>query len=479
MMALSRSFAARALVLTVLLSSIALSAACGTVHAPVPGPTATATPDRPPATVYLSGISFPSESSAFSVSFVTALNLADGSVRWSNPLGGRLLSVDGNVYLQTSIPPVGTTPTQDFLLALRSDDGTVRWRYDTPPTFALATGTGVVYLSYPVDSKVSDHQVLAQAGVVLALDAMSGTLLWQTNVTGPPLADPVLAGTSVYLALGSPTISAPTPGPFNVIALDAHTGVLRWHYTSAEPAQVSTIGDSVVYVEAFGHNRFGQADDTLVALEAGNGDMRWRLSAGGVPYGPLLVNGALYFVATTQPTDPNSERQYVAESADAHTGKVRWQTPLTYLPTQLEVAGGSVYIGCAGAASLTSGVHRVIALDARTGAIRWSSGDGPFSEIGASSMPVVSDGVLYTLTDAATRALGTRVTALDARDGTTLWEASVSNEWLDQPIVAGGRIYALTLGYRPHLVVLTAQTGAELWRYPDQHGVAGSMVLGQ
>jgi outer membrane protein assembly factor BamB len=475
-----RVFMARVLPLSALLVSMALGTACGVARVPVAGPTATTAPDRPPATVYLSGVTFPSESSGLGVGFVAALNPADGSIRWSDPLSGGLASADGNIYVQTANPLAGTIQERYVLTALRAQDGTVRWRDDTVPNAGLTADSGVVYLSYPVSTKVSpDHQLLAQAGVALALNATSGTLLWQTNVSGPPLASPVVAGASVYLALGSPSAVAQIPGPFTVVALDARTGATRWHFTSVEQAQVSSIVDGVVYVHEYGQSRYGERADTLVALDATSGSVRWRLPVGDLPHEPVVADGSLYLVAALPRTDPNGDVRYVAESVNARTGSVRWQTALTYPTMQLAVAAGSVYIGCAGAASLASSVHRVITLDAGNGAILWSNGDGAFSEIGTSSTPVVSGGVLYTLTDAATLALGTGVMALDARHGTQLWAASVPNEWLDQPIVAGGRIYALTKGYRPHLVVLAAQSGAELWSYLDQHGVAGSMVLGQ
>jgi outer membrane protein assembly factor BamB len=484
---LSRSFVARALTLSALLSSIALSAACGDARAPVPSPTATAAPDRPPATVYLSAFGSPSESSVAVTYSVTALDPADGSIRWRHPFGvgesilGALVIADGNVYIETSLFGVGTAQPQGMLTALRGGDGLVRWRYHTGLNFAMAADNGVLYLDYVVNTEVSpQNSIVARAGVMLALDAASGTLRWQTSLTGPPADAPLVAGANIYLALASPKVAA--PGAFAVIALDARTGAPRWHSASATMAHVVAVSDGVVYVQAFGHNGFGQADDTLVALDVGSGGMRWQLPAADAPYGPLIVNGALYVVATIHPADPNGETHYVAESVDAETGKVRWQTTLQYSPAQLAVAGDSVYIACAGAASLASNVNRLIALDAGTGAMRWRDGAGPFSSSGASSLPVVNNGVVYvyTLTDASAAASGGGVMALDGRDGTHLWAAPVpiADESVDRPIqVTGGRIYALTLGFRPHLLVLATQTGAELWRYDEPHGSVTAISL--
>ncbi|HEV2237784.1 MAG TPA: PQQ-binding-like beta-propeller repeat protein, partial [Ktedonobacterales bacterium] len=195
---------------------------------------------------------------------------------------------------------------------------------------------------------------------------------------------------------------------------------------------------------------------------------------GGQPEVPLLVDGALYFTASIWPLDPNAQVGYLAESLDAKTGNVRWRTPLTYLPTPLAVADGAVYVACAGAATLATPAEGLVALNMSDGAYRWRDLVGSFGNVGPSSAPAVEASAVYVYARDGLMAVGTQ-------DGAPRWKASVpiQGESLQFPVQVSGRnIYALTLNYRGHLVVVASDTGTERWRYDEPNGSVVSVVLG-
>jgi outer membrane protein assembly factor BamB len=104
-------------------------------------------------------------------SSICALQASDGSLLWQQSLGEATsanrptgLSIQGDMLY------VGTQDGD--LFACRSDDGTVRWRYQTNATL-LSSPTATSEIVYVGDN----------SGYVYALRARDGVLLWQTFVS--------------------------------------------------------------------------------------------------------------------------------------------------------------------------------------------------------------------------------------------------------------------------------------------------------
>ncbi len=96
---------------------------------------------------------------------VKALNLADGSLLWQTPTGGKVFSTpaltDDCVY-------IASTDKNIYCLSLQ--DGSIRWSYPTPK--------GIVASPAVWDGKV---YIGASDGFFRALDAATGKLIWQTG----------------------------------------------------------------------------------------------------------------------------------------------------------------------------------------------------------------------------------------------------------------------------------------------------------
>jgi outer membrane protein assembly factor BamB len=95
----------------------------------------------------------------------------------------------------------------------------------------------------------------------------------------------------------------------------------------------------------------------------------------------------------------------------------------------------------------------IYALDATTGAVRWSVYDG----MNGYSAPAVADGVIYL------SALLRAVTALDASTGAVRWHVATNVAGDAVPAVANGVVY---VGFADGAVdALDAGTGARRWRF--------------
>jgi outer membrane protein assembly factor BamB len=203
--------------------------------------------------------------------------------------------------------------------------------------------------------------------------------------------------------------------------LDADTGTVRWSQQRRFPGLIPATahGNGVLYdVGAVaGSNDAG----TVHALEPRTGRQVWKRDLEGRPVGPLVVaRGVLYVISASA-----RERRERVHALDAATGAVRWVTgfpddtvvrrlPYTpsYTDATLSVADDTVYVSVEG--------RYVHALDARTGATRWSVrpqvDTNVLGEADASAaFPVAAGNMLFLGTgDGVLR-------AFDRRDGRQRW----------------------------------------------------------
>lgn len=137
---------------------------------------------------------------------IAGLKPEDGSLVWSTSVDAPVLSTsssDGeNLFVSTS---------RGRLVKLSIGDGTELW------TFALASEDP--YFASPA---VADGQVVfgASDGMVRALDAETGALMWSTSVEAAVTAAPLLTADVVYVG----TMES------ELIALDRTTGAVIWEH---------------------------------------------------------------------------------------------------------------------------------------------------------------------------------------------------------------------------------------------------------
>src|SRR5216684_1097367 len=112
---------------------------------------------------------------------------------------------------------------------------------------------------------------------------------------------------------------------------------------------------------------------------------------------------------------------------------------------------------------------RLYALDARTGATLWTATIGRKDGTSASCWPVVTNGVVYV------GSLDSRLYALDARTGATLWTSATGDAIWSPPVIVNGVVYVGSLDSR--LYAFDARTGVTLWITDVGSAISASPVV--
>ncbi len=222
-------------------------------------------------------------------------------------------------------------------------------------------------------------------------------------------------------------------------------------------------GSSKGYIVIVSGNRtvyVGSNDNSLYALDAATGVLRWKATTNGpINSSPTYAGAAVYV---------GSDDGYLY-AFDATTGILRWKTatrgPVQGSPT---VAGGMVYVdnNSSGNDYTTSALT---AFDTATGSQQWRYNlPGPYLAQG----PTVLNGIVYQTNPFNAPDLG----AFDALTGNALWQPYDPNGFRWNPAVMNGTIYAGSV-YFP-LVAVDSQTHQVKWVYMDIDAHGSPVVIG-
>lgn len=334
----------------------------------------------------------------------------------ARPAPGPAWSQPGSDSRHDYYNPDETSLTTPYLYSVQSD-----WHVTGPPP-ALHYGTqtlpvvgaGRVYFG-TVDSSVQ------------ARDAASGRLLWRAlpessapDWMTPRTSTPIYSGGSLLVTRGG--TETPCGSCFQTFGLDPATGAVRW-----------------------------KVDDGIL------------MAAGG---------GTAYLVFDY--CDSSGCNQLKLEGRDTTTGaltmtKILWQgenDSALFATNVVLLDRGRLYLNMPDA---DGGTGRLTALDARTGAVRWTGPDG--------AQPVAVAGGTGTLL--ARR--GTALSAIDPTTGRRIWTRAnaVPTNTYTPFAVGGGRVY---LRCAPSVCALDLRTGATVHRTlgptcPTSLYVAGLTLL--
>jgi outer membrane protein assembly factor BamB len=286
----------------------------------------------------------------------------------------------------------------------------------------------------------------AQDGKLHALDGETGETLWASGAFGGHLSPIAIAGDVVYVGglngavnarhrqtgqriwlfnasgsvWGAPLVVEDTVFVVSeraTHALDAQTGQARWQFDT---------GPHRGFVASPAYDAgllYAAVGPNLFAFEAETGQVRWQLNRQTWFYPPAVSGGSLYV----------GNEDGLFHALDAQTGAARWSFPgggpAWSAPA---IDGGLLYVGNID--------HNIYALDTATGQLRWQFE----AEDWAVSDPLFSDGVLYVGSGNHDRREGPRhLYALDAATGTELWKFLASARVLTAPALAEGKIYVV------------------------------------
>lgn len=197
------------------------------------------------------------------------------------------------------------------------------------------------------------------------------TLAWKFRAGGRVISTPAVVGATVYVAS--------TNG--SLYAVDRESGTQRWKFdTRGAIASSPAVANGLVYISS--------ADGNVYAVDAESGSQRWVFATKG-------------------------ERRFTAPGIHGALPKTeRMPDPFDVFMSSPTVVNGVVYIG--------SGDQHVYALDAATGALRWSFATGDVVH----ATPAVSGGVVYI------GSWDRNLYALDASNGRERWRYTTGNDTL-------------------------------------------------
>ena len=280
-----------------------------------------------------------------------------GRVKWTFKTGGPIVAspaiAEGVVYI---------TSLDTHLYAIDQESGQEKWKFKSrlPIASSPAITGGTLYF-------------VSSTGALAAIDIASGTPKWvfateyerkfeAKNLHGYPSAAQTIPD-AWDLFTSSPAVAYGKvyfgSGDGNVYAVDAHSGVLQWKFTTGDVVHASpAIANNTVYI--------GSWDSHLYAIDAETGQQKWVFAAGqdpaihnqvGFQSSAAVVDGTVYVGC----------RDAHVYALDAATGRKKWDYPTSksWVIGTPAVRGGMVYVG-------TSDSARFMALDAKTGRLRFN-----------------------------------------------------------------------------------------------------------
>jgi outer membrane protein assembly factor BamB len=225
------------------------------------------------------------------------------------------------------------------LIAVALEDGATVWTVRVPTPWAPAAGHALVFIAgdrdiqaldaasgrprwrAPLDHPVSIAPVFdtgwlfvgTDNGLVMALRADNGEVLWTIDVGSRLVAPPAPADTSVYLALEDGRITA----------VDLYSGMPRWTRLLAMPSSNILALDDRLFV--------GAEDNYFYCLALKDGAIKWKWRTGGDIVGwPIVDEDRVFFLSLDN----------VLRALDRRSGTQQWQQAIS-----TRTIGGPVRLG--------------------------------------------------------------------------------------------------------------------------------------
>jgi eukaryotic-like serine/threonine-protein kinase len=250
-------------------------------------------------------------------------------------------------------------------------------------------------------------------GPVPTLDSVA----WKFKTGGRVISSPAVAGGLVVVGSGDGSL-------YGINRLD---GSQRWKFDTKGPVMSSpAIAEGLAYVSS--------VDGNIYAVDTATGAQRWVFATKG-------------------------ERRFTAPGIHGAIPRTeRMPDPFDVFLSSPTVAGGTVYIG--------SGDQHVYALDARTGALKWSFATGDVIH----AAPALANNTIYI------GSWDRNLYALDAATGKEKWRYTTGNDTTiynqiglaSSPAVANGMVFVGGRDGKFHAV--NEKTGALAWKHDNRGG---------
>lgn len=215
---------------------------------------------------------------------LVAYDLLRGGVSWRVEIGDietSPLLVENRMYV---------TSMQGELISVHRVDGMIEWRFHIPAAFKSIRS-----------SPAADDRAIffgADDGVLYAVRASSGTLLWKFQTHGSVVASPSVHGGKVFVGSSDKTF----------YCVDADSGRLVWK---------KDLGSAMYNAAAVSSDRLflTTTDGRVICLDALSGNTFWTFRAEGVISSSPLLSGSVLYVGSLD------KHLY---ALDALTGRLVW-----------------------------------------------------------------------------------------------------------------------------------------------------------
>jgi outer membrane protein assembly factor BamB len=282
-------------------------------------------------------------------------------------------------------------------------------------------------------------------------------LLWRTPLpaeAGIPLGTPATDGRRLYAVAG---------------------GLRAWDLQTGEPLWTAPLAENAPRNVSVHEGRVFVAETVAMAFDAATGRELWRFTpdANASLGRSAAMDGAFYF-------GTSSHRLYALRAAD---GSPIWSTDLgpewTFpaVVRGVTVAEDTLYAAVDQwrSAKGETSAGWLIALDRKTGVIRWRRRHGEDTGTwGASAPPVVAGNLILT-----NDYLSNTLFAVDRLTGKELWRFAGDRRSLgfpDPPAVRDGKVYAASGD--AHVYALDLATGRQLWKLQLPAGAFAQAACG-
>lgn len=354
------------------------------------------------------------ENAAFSAapSPIWSVNIGAGDSRKARITADPVVA-DGRVFALDSSAKVTAVSTT----------GAVLWQKDlTPPTdnSGDATGGGLAFGGGKLF-------VSTGFGLLTALDAATGAILWEQDLDANGTGSPTVIGDLVYIVSGDAT----------AWAIDVSNGRIRWQM-AATPNRNNLLGGPAPAV----------TDDKVIFAHS-SGEVQAVTRTGGVQVWGALVAGRRLNYAKSVVADISGDpvvsggRVYVGVQSgvtvalDAETGEQLWSVKEGAM-SPVWAAGDAVF--------LVSDLNEVVRVSALTGERVWATKLPLFvnerprrvKEVYAHYGPVLAGGRLIVASgDGVLR-------MLDPASGDIVGQVEVAGGATSNPVIAGGTLYVMS-----------------------------------
>ena len=286
-------------------------------------------------------------------------------------------------------------------------------------------------------------------GLLACIDSETGKPLWQvTQVAGedlrPFFSSPALTRDGKYLVIGQGLHS---DRDCSLLCFDAATGQLRWAVKTPLHVESSPaiLGNMAVVGAGAIEGQDGKAvgdPGFVVAVRIDDGKELWRQPVNDPESSPAIDDDGTVYIGSG--CNGNAVVAIRSESdeqlRDKKLARIAWQTPVAQPVLGAVTLAGDLVVAGAGNGDVVHSSRNaqglVVALDRKTGAIRWQT---PLDDAVLGTI-AFREGVLICPSRTG------EVTALAVSDGRVLWRTRISG---NAPVLAGcaftgRRVYAVS-----------------------------------